>query len=61
MNCLCILLWLCNDQNILIIICKVVVTSVSFISAKKLEEELEGWLRESGLDKSPDVRGVIAP
>ncbi|BBG95547.1 hypothetical protein Prudu_004122 [Prunus dulcis] len=26
-----------------------------------LSEELEGWLRESGLTKSPDVRGVIAP
>lgn len=30
-------------------------------NAKKLEEELEGWLRECGLPKSPDVRGVIAP
>jgi hypothetical protein len=30
-------------------------------SAKKLAEELEGWLRASGLEKSPDVRGVIAP
>ncbi|KAL6215067.1 hypothetical protein ACLB2K_014498 [Fragaria x ananassa] len=28
---------------------------------KKLAEELEGWLRESGLTKSHDVRGVIAP
>ncbi|CAL5440143.1 unnamed protein product [Camellia sinensis] len=28
---------------------------------KKLEEELDGWLRASGLVKSPDVRGVIAP
>ncbi|XP_062117609.1 uncharacterized protein LOC133831362 [Humulus lupulus] len=28
---------------------------------KKLAEELEGWLRESGLAKSPEVRGVIAP
>ncbi|GMN45475.1 hypothetical protein TIFTF001_014676 [Ficus carica] len=28
---------------------------------KKLAEELEGWLRESGLTKSPDIRGVIAP
>ncbi|KAM7490053.1 hypothetical protein LguiA_032974 [Lonicera macranthoides] len=27
----------------------------------KLAEELDGWLRESGLSKSPDVRGVIAP
>jgi len=31
------------------------------ISAKKLEEELEGWLGATGLTKSPDVRGVIAP
>jgi len=29
--------------------------------AKKLDEELEGWLRECDLVKSPDVRGVIAP
>lgn len=29
--------------------------------AKKLEEELDGWLRASGLVKSPNVRGVIAP
>lgn len=28
---------------------------------KKLEEELEGWLSDTGLTKSPDVRGVIAP
>ncbi|KAJ9702702.1 hypothetical protein PVL29_004434 [Vitis rotundifolia] len=28
---------------------------------KKLAEELDGWLRASGLAKSPDVRGVIAP
>ncbi|KAJ6732284.1 hypothetical protein OIU79_003418 [Salix purpurea] len=28
---------------------------------KKLEEELEGWLSATGLTKSPDVRGVIAP
>ncbi|KAF4351123.1 hypothetical protein G4B88_015904 [Cannabis sativa] len=28
---------------------------------KKLGEELEGWLRESGVTKSPQVRGVIAP
>ncbi|KAK9100536.1 hypothetical protein Scep_023966 [Stephania cephalantha] len=27
----------------------------------KLGEELDGWLREAGLTKSPDVRGVIAP
>ncbi|XP_059592257.1 uncharacterized protein LOC100256144 isoform X1 [Vitis vinifera] len=27
----------------------------------KLAEELDGWLRASGLAKSPDVRGVIAP
>lgn len=30
-------------------------------SAKKLAEELEGWLKASGVEKSPDVRGVIAP
>ncbi|OWM69373.1 hypothetical protein CDL15_Pgr006336 [Punica granatum] len=30
-------------------------------SAKKLREELDGWLRACGLEKSPDVRGVIAP
>ncbi|KAJ9543989.1 hypothetical protein OSB04_023696, partial [Centaurea solstitialis] len=30
-------------------------------SAQKLEQELEGWLVECGLTKSPDVRGVIAP
>lgn len=28
---------------------------------KKLEEELEGWLSATGLTKSTDVRGVIAP
>ncbi|XP_058195539.1 uncharacterized protein LOC131311919 [Rhododendron vialii] len=28
---------------------------------KKLAEELDGWLRASGLVKSSDVRGVIAP
>ncbi|CAK8569994.1 unnamed protein product [Lathyrus sativus] len=28
---------------------------------KKLSEELEGWLNSSGLTKSSDVRGVIAP
>ncbi|KAF8005954.1 hypothetical protein BT93_K0282 [Corymbia citriodora subsp. variegata] len=28
---------------------------------KKLSEELEGWLRAADLEKSPDVRGVIAP
>nr|GMD90104.1 protein MEMO1 [Ipomoea batatas] len=28
---------------------------------QKLEEELDGWLRASGLAKSSDVRGVIAP
>lgn len=28
---------------------------------KQLAEELDGWLRESGLAKCPDVRGVIAP
>ncbi|KAI4374576.1 hypothetical protein MLD38_012557 [Melastoma candidum] len=27
----------------------------------KLGEELKAWLRECGLPKSPDVRGVIAP
>ncbi|RVW53897.1 Protein MEMO1-like [Vitis vinifera] len=31
------------------------------LSARKLAEELDGWLRASGLAKSPDVRGVIAP
>ncbi|CAK9146447.1 unnamed protein product [Ilex paraguariensis] len=31
------------------------------LSAKKLAEELEGWLRACGLSKSQDVRGVIAP
>ncbi|RXH92114.1 hypothetical protein DVH24_021137 [Malus domestica] len=30
-------------------------------AAKKLSEEIEGWLRASGLTKSPHVRGVIAP
>ncbi|KAJ6849810.1 protein MEMO1 [Iris pallida] len=30
-------------------------------NANKLEEELDGWLRESSLAKSPNVRGVIAP
>ncbi|CAA6670444.1 unnamed protein product [Spirodela intermedia] len=28
---------------------------------KKLEDELDGWLQASGLEKSSDVRGVIAP
>ncbi|KAI9118537.1 hypothetical protein K1719_010869 [Acacia pycnantha] len=28
---------------------------------KHLSDELDGWLRSSGLTKSPDVRGVIAP
>ncbi|KAL6985229.1 hypothetical protein U1Q18_018607, partial [Sarracenia purpurea var. burkii] len=28
---------------------------------KMLAEELDGWLTQSGLVKSPDVRGVIAP
>ncbi|EPS66920.1 hypothetical protein M569_07860, partial [Genlisea aurea] len=28
---------------------------------RKLGEELDGWLRASGLTKSSDVRGVIAP
>lgn len=28
---------------------------------KKLTEELEGWLGATGLSKSPNVRGVIAP
>ncbi|KAL9274527.1 MEMO1-like protein [Drosera capensis] len=27
----------------------------------KLAEELEGWLKASGIEKSSDVRGVIAP
>lgn len=46
------------------IICVKKIHFYSFIfhfSARKLSEELEGWLRESGLTKSPDVRGVIAP
>ncbi|KAK4788227.1 hypothetical protein SAY86_019546 [Trapa natans] len=30
-------------------------------NAKKLSEELEGWLQACGLEKSPDVRGIIAP
>jgi hypothetical protein len=29
--------------------------------ARKLDEELDGWLRAAGLTKSPDVRAVIAP
>ena len=29
--------------------------------ARKLDEELDGWLRAAGLNKSPDVRAVIAP
>ncbi|KAI3508055.1 hypothetical protein L1887_23055 [Cichorium endivia] len=33
----------------------------SDLKAKTLEAELDGWLRECGLPKSPDVRGVIAP
>ncbi|KAK4758684.1 hypothetical protein SAY87_019985 [Trapa incisa] len=27
----------------------------------KLAEELDGWLQACGLEKSPDVRGIIAP
>ncbi|XP_010928278.1 uncharacterized protein [Elaeis guineensis] len=30
-------------------------------NANKLEEELDGWLRATGLAKSPNVRGIIAP
>lgn len=30
-------------------------------NSSKLSEELEGWLKSSGLTKSSDVRGVIAP
>ncbi|KAH9760542.1 protein memo1 [Citrus sinensis] len=30
-------------------------------NSKRLAEELDGWLREAGLPKSPEVRGVIAP
>ncbi|KAI3510121.1 hypothetical protein L1887_25651 [Cichorium endivia] len=30
-------------------------------NSQTLEAELDGWLRECGLPKSPDVRGVIAP
>ncbi|GJN13035.1 hypothetical protein PR202_ga31368 [Eleusine coracana subsp. coracana] len=29
--------------------------------ARKLDEELDIWLREAGLNKSPDIRAVIAP
>jgi hypothetical protein len=29
--------------------------------ARKLDEELDSWLRAAGLHKSPDVRAVIAP
>uniref|UniRef100_A0A0D3G5V2 Protein MEMO1 n=1 Tax=Oryza barthii TaxID=65489 RepID=A0A0D3G5V2_9ORYZ len=29
--------------------------------ARKLDEELDGWLRAAGLTKSPDVSAVIAP
>ncbi|CAL4887715.1 unnamed protein product [Urochloa decumbens] len=29
--------------------------------ARKLEEELDGWLREAGITKNPDVRAIIAP
>lgn len=32
-----------------------------YLSAKKLAEELDGWLKASSLSKSSDVRGVIAP
>ncbi|OAY78546.1 Protein MEMO1 [Ananas comosus] len=31
------------------------------ILASKLDEQLEGWLKATGLSKSPDVRGIIAP
>ncbi|OAY78541.1 Protein MEMO1 [Ananas comosus] len=30
-------------------------------NASKLDEQLEGWLKATGLSKSPDVRGIIAP
>nr|CAD1840146.1 unnamed protein product [Ananas comosus var. bracteatus] len=30
-------------------------------NASKLDEQLEGWLKATGLAKSPDVRGIIAP
>lgn len=30
-------------------------------NSTKLGEELDGWLRASGITRSPDVRGVIAP
>ena len=33
----------------------------NILSAKKLAEELDGWIRAAGLVKSSDVRGVIAP
>ncbi|GJM84897.1 hypothetical protein PR202_ga00610 [Eleusine coracana subsp. coracana] len=29
--------------------------------ARKLEDELDGWLREASLTKRPDVRAIIAP
>jgi len=31
------------------------------LSATKLSSDLEEWLNATGLTKSPDVRGVIAP
>ena len=34
---------------------------LSRLSAKRLGEELDGWLRAAALPKSPEVRGVIAP
>jgi hypothetical protein len=49
-------------NNFYKIIWKVPLILFSFpFSAKKLAEELEGWLGASGLSQSPDVRGVIAP
>ncbi|KAK9130575.1 hypothetical protein Sjap_011062 [Stephania japonica] len=41
--------------------CGVCNTVLTLLTASKLGEELDGWLREAGLIKSPDVRGVIAP
>lgn len=40
---------------------KVEVTAPCLQLARKLEEELNGWLGAAGLTKSPDVRAVIAP
>lgn len=34
---------------------------LSPFSAKKLDEELDRWIKAAALPKCPDVRGVIAP